>query len=345
VKVTPSVVFRVDESSAIGFGHMARCLALAEALLSANAEVSFWCCSVRPTTRAVLKQRGITLVDILTDESFFESSWCDTVVVVDGYQFDELFWHRLIETRPLRTVCIDDFQNITYLADIVVCYNEGVEAQQFKLSEHSLLFLGGRYLLLRAEVLAAANLLTHIGSRRAVIVAAGGTKQTDWVTDMLAHLSHLVPGVPLWVLSARRLPATRVLSNAGALTSQVRFFSGLGVAAMIKRYRQARCVIVPASTMMLEAFAVGCPIVSGWIADNQRNSLDFYHKEGMIVNVGELHHQSRKGLAQALAKVGRRSRSMRRRQRTYIENSKQGILKLCSAILATAKKEKNEHPN
>jgi UDP-2,4-diacetamido-2,4,6-trideoxy-beta-L-altropyranose hydrolase len=334
VNSTPSVVFRVDESSAIGFGHMARCLALAEALLSANARVSFWCCSVRPITRALLKQRGIALIDILTDASFFESSWCNTVVVVDGYQFDELFWQRLIETRPLRTVCIDDFRNTTYLADIVVCYNEGVEAQQFKLKAHGLLFLGGRYLLLRAQVLAAASVSTHIWSRRALIVAAGGTKQTEWLTDMLAHLSHLVPGVPIWVLSARRLPVTRVLSNSGALRSQVRFLSGLGVDAMIRRYRQARCVVVPASTMMLEVFAVGCPVVSGWIADNQRNSLNFYHKEGMIVNVGELHHQSRKGLAQALAKVGRRSSSMRRRQRSYIEKSKQGILKLCNAILA-----------
>jgi UDP-2,4-diacetamido-2,4,6-trideoxy-beta-L-altropyranose hydrolase len=335
VKVIPSVVFRVDESRVIGFGHMARCLALADALLSVNVTVSFWCCNVRPVTRAALKQRGITLVDILTDESFFESTLCDRVVVVDGYQFDEFFWQRLIAKRPLRTVCIDDFRNITYLADIVVCYNEGIEAQQFKLPRHSLLFLGGRYLLLRAEVLAAANTSTHLGSRRAVIVAAGGTKQSEWVADILAHLSHLVPGVPLWVLSARRLPVTRVLSSAKLLTSQVRFFSGLRVDAMIRRYRQARCVIVPASTMMLEAFAVGCPVVSGWIADNQRNSLDYYHKEGMIVNVGELRNQSRGGLAQALIKVDRQSRYMKLRQRIYIENSKQGIVKLVSAIVAT----------
>ena len=126
----PCVVFRVDESSQVGFGHMSRCRALADALLKANAQVSFWCCKVRTVTRAALEYSGVTVVDLMTEEAFFQQDWRDTVVVVDGYQFDDVFWQRLMAIHPRRTVCIDDFRGIRYAADIVVCYNEGVEAQQ-----------------------------------------------------------------------------------------------------------------------------------------------------------------------------------------------------------------------
>jgi UDP-2,4-diacetamido-2,4,6-trideoxy-beta-L-altropyranose hydrolase len=332
----PCVVFRVDESSQVGFGHMSRCRALADALLKANAQVSFWCSKVRNVTRAALEHSGVTVVDLMTEEAFFQRDWRDTVVVVDGYQFNEVFWQGLLAARPQRTVCIDDFRGVPYLADIVVCNNEGVEARQFQLAQNTRLFLGGRYLLLRPEILAAVRLAGRPAPRSALMIVAGGTCQEHWVDTMLAHMAHVASDSPLWVLSGRRLPAAKVLYRSKVAKSQVHFFSGLDASAMLRRYSRVRCLIAPASTVMLEAFAIGCPLIAGWIADNQRNSLDFFDQQGLIANAGDLRHISRSTFTRLYAKTCRQSSQMKRQQRAYIQNSKSGIHEIVSAILAVA---------
>jgi len=276
----------------------------------------------------------VTVVDLVNEEAFLQQNWRDTVVVVDGYQFDEVFWQRLMATHPRRTVCIDDFRGIPYLADIVVCYNEGVEAQQFQLAPNTRLFLGGRYMLLRPEILAAALSEERHASRRAIMIAAGGTNQESWVADMLSKLGQIEPVAPLWVLSGRRLAKNKVLHRSGLGRSRVRFFSGLNASAMILRYRQTRYLITPASTIMLEAFTAGCPMISGWIADNQRNSLEWYARQGLIVNAGDLRQMSREALNVASAKARSKLSQMIRKQREYIMGSTVGLDQIVKTILA-----------
>ena len=318
---------------------MSRCRALADALVRAGADVSFWCRGgVRKASRDALERLGVKIVDLADEQTFLAQDWRASVVVVDGYHFDAEFWQRLLSADASCTVCIDDFRAIPYKADIVVCYNEGVRAEQFDLAPHTRLFLGGRYLLLRHEILDAAALNEGHTPRRAIMVAAGGTHQETWVAGILARLSQIEPNSPLWVLSGRRRSADKLLHHAGLGRAQVRFFSGLGGADMIRLYRQARLLLAPASTVMLEAFSAGCPLVSGWISNNQRNSLDFYERQGLIVNAGDLRQLSLPALTLACAKAIRRSGRMARQQRSYIRSSKSGIDEIVRAILVAAQK-------
>lgn len=328
------VTFRVDESAQIGFGHMSRCRALADALLLAGAQVSFCCRSVRGVTRAALERGGVQVVLLPDDEAFFQMDWRDHVVVVDGYQFDAAFWQRLRAARPRRTVCIDDLRDVQYVADIVICYNEGISAHQFRLREGSRLYLGGRYLLLRPEIRSAARLMDRPVPRQAVMLAVGGTRQEQWVVDMLQRMALVDPRTPVWVLSGRRLPASKVVRRSGQCRSKVRFFSGLDAGHMMGLYRRARYLVAPASTLMLEAFAAGCPLISGWVADNQRNSLDFYDRRGLIVNVGDLRHVTSGRLKQACGRVSRQGGRMIQRQRRYVESAQTGVGEVVEAVLA-----------
>lgn len=105
---------------------MSRCRALAEALLRAGAQVSFYCRDIRVDTKSALQRRGIRVVELPDEEAFLDRDWSREIVVVDGYQFGEDFWRRLLEAHPRRTVCIDDLRGARYVADLVICYNEGV---------------------------------------------------------------------------------------------------------------------------------------------------------------------------------------------------------------------------
>jgi spore coat polysaccharide biosynthesis predicted glycosyltransferase SpsG len=301
--------------------------------------VSFWCGSSRTHTRAALRAQGIDVVELDQDASFPEQDWRSRIVVVDGYHFDEAFWQRLQASKPVRTVHIDDLRPVRYLADMVVCYNEGLVPGQFQLAPTSRLFLGGRYLLLRKEILRAAETARGRHSRRSIVLAAGGTRQHAWLARMLARLAPLqrkAPYLKLRVLAGRRQPVGKVLSKAGLTRGRVRFASGLDAQAMVRLYRQAYCIVTPASTLMLEAFSVGCPIVSGWVADNQRVSIDHYQRTGLIQSVGDLRSVSREELLHALRRAVRKGSGMRRDQRAYIAAARSGLSELCQAILHPA---------
>lgn len=330
------VVFRVDESARTGFGHLARCHALAQALIEAGAQVTFCSRFLRPQTRALLQQQGSFVVELASEQAFLAQDWRDSVVVVDGYDFDEAFWQQLQAGSPLRTVHIDDLRPVRYVADVVVCYNEGVGPEQFQLAQGSRLFLGGRYLLLRPEILQAARTADRPVPRRLIVLAAGGTHQHEWVGRTLARLAPLrreQPHLRLRVLSGRRQPLGKVLPRSRLARGQARFASGLDASAMMRLYRRASCLVTPASTLMLEAFAAGCPIVSGWVADNQRNALEHYHRLGLIENVGDLRTVSREALLRACRRAAWAGGSMSRQQRAYIAASRSGLAELVQAIL------------
>jgi spore coat polysaccharide biosynthesis predicted glycosyltransferase SpsG len=316
---------------------MSRCLALADAIVRSKAKVDFWCRGVRLSTRNALERLGVKLVDLIDEQTFLDQEWQNSIVVVDGYHFDEIFWQRLIAKSPIRTVCIDDCRSVQYWADIVVCNNAGVHPKQFKLAQNTRLFLGEKYVLLRPEILAAASQSARTSGRRVVMIVAGGTQQENWVSTMLSHMAHVKPGVLLWVLSGRRLREARVLYRSRQAKAHVRFFSGLNAAEMLRRYSQVRCLITPASTVMLEAFTIGCPLVTGWIADNQRNSLDYLSRNGLVINAGDFRNVSARTISLSYAKAVRESRPMKRKQREYIQNSKNGINEVVDAILAEDK--------
>ena len=115
----PSVVLGVDGSSQAGFSHMSRCRAMADALLKAHPQISFWCSKVRNGTRAALEQSGLAVVGLMTEEAFLQQDWHDMVVLVDGYQSDDVCSQHLIAIHPRRSVCVDDFRGTRYLADIM----------------------------------------------------------------------------------------------------------------------------------------------------------------------------------------------------------------------------------
>ena len=105
---------------------------------------------------------------------------------------------------------------------------------------------------------------------------------------------------------------------------------------MIRRYRRARCLVTPASTVILEAFTAGCPMISGWVAENQRNSLDWFARRGVIVNAGARRQMSVKALTLAHASEHRQSGQMIRKQRAYIKDLTESIDEIVKAILAVA---------
>lgn len=137
------------------------------------------------------------------------------------------------------------------------------------------------------------------------------------------------------VLSGLPLPKLKVMRQVGLSPGNVRFFTSLEPAEMLRLYRRASYLVAPASTIMFEAFTVGCPIISGWITDNQRNSLDFHHRQGLILNLGDLRRTRLSCLTRARIRLQRKGPGMVQRQRAYIAASQSGIFEIVKAVLSS----------
>lgn len=324
MSIKREIVFRVDESTKIGFGHMSRCRALACAFLKANYQVKFICLSIRSTSRVWLELMNVRVIDIKSNNDLWEINLSDCLVIVDGYHFSANFWHYLC-SKAWKTICIDDFRNVHYIADAVICYNEGVSASQFDLAPSTELFLGGKYILLRPEIRYYAQKKSIKRVRDVILIVIGGTQQKKWIIKILKHLKKIERHKKLWVLSGSAVSESKILSQTKLSTSQVRFFSGLDANALINLFKRTKYLITPASTLMLEAFTVGCPMVSGWLVENQKNSLQYYNQKKLIVNVGDLHRVTTEKLKHAKNRAISHSGRMIRNQKRYTKFSSEGI--------------------
>lgn len=333
MKFSQKIAFRVDESSQVGFGHMSRCRTLAHALMHAGCYVDFFCAEVLTSTHRQLEASGFRVSIVQSDLEFLAADLSQSIVVVDGYQFGPELGQAL-KGRAKKTVYLDDYRAVDYCCDVLVCNNEGVAKSQLFVPEHCQIFLGGRYVLIKPEILRAAAMLAPSSrSPKAVMLVAGGTQQKAWVIQVLAQLGRLEPHADIWVLTGHRLSAGNVQRASGVPLKRLRFFSQQTAPQMIHRYRRAHYLVAPASTVLLEAFAAGVPAISGWIAENQRNSLDAFEARGLIANMGDLRVVDLRGLRTARAAVLKSRAKMARRQRAFIRESFEGTAEIVHALL------------
>jgi UDP-2,4-diacetamido-2,4,6-trideoxy-beta-L-altropyranose hydrolase len=150
-----NVAFRVDASRDIGSGHMMRCLALADGLHAAGAEVRFLCRPLGAHLASLITERGFALatVDDTPGASVAAlAPGCDWLVV-DHYALDAR-WESAMRARARRILAIDDLADRPHDCDVLLDQNlvAGMEQRYGTLiPAASERLLGPRYALLRSE--------------------------------------------------------------------------------------------------------------------------------------------------------------------------------------------------
>jgi len=157
----PRLLIRADASGEIGFGHVVRCLALAEAWIDRGGRVSFAAVSIPPTLEDALSSAGVECIALsgkrggaedarmtrLLAETL-EATW----VALDGYQFDDAF-EAEVKRAGARLLALDDFGHARHeAADLVL--NQNLDAEDGLYPERgggTRLLIGSRYTLLRGS--------------------------------------------------------------------------------------------------------------------------------------------------------------------------------------------------
>ncbi len=198
---SPLILIRADATSAIGSGHVMRCLALAKAWQNAGGSVSWLMAESIPALEERLLREGISCntmsaipgSSLDAKRTISEARHANAaLVVVDGYRFTPDFI-LAVKAEGFRVLFIDDDGRFeSYGSDVVLNQNVSATAEMYARREAvTRLLLGLEYVLLRPEFLAEPRRHQHPAVARKVLVTMGGSDPENVTEKVLRAISNL----------------------------------------------------------------------------------------------------------------------------------------------------------
>ena len=152
---------RADASAALGLGHVKRCLALAQALRSNGATVTFLTRAIDVDSAALVDAEGFASIVIgagqATDQAIdaveslrHRDAFADGLVIVDHYALDA-HWHGTVRAASgAKLVAIDDLADRALDVDLLVDHNLGDLAAKYagRVGARTVVLGGPRHALL-----------------------------------------------------------------------------------------------------------------------------------------------------------------------------------------------------
>jgi UDP-2,4-diacetamido-2,4,6-trideoxy-beta-L-altropyranose hydrolase len=200
-KNSRNLVFRVDSSSRLGFGHVIRCLNLADKLSESNKfEIVFISRSLAGSAINIIRDRGykVCLIsekkDMLSKSTFDWKHDVDRTVeeliqlkpcwmVVDNYEIDYQ-WHNRVRPYVSNIMVIDDMPNRKFDCDLLLDQTFGRKKSEYAslVSENCKILVGSKFALLNAKFSAlreSSKLRRRKHSRiKRVLISFGGSNNS-----------------------------------------------------------------------------------------------------------------------------------------------------------------------
>jgi len=200
LQTAPKLLFRVDASTAMGSGHLMRCLALAQAWQDREGKAIFAVATDIGNLQTRLETEEIIVYQLSVSSGSKEDgeavislaeelgvSW----VVVDGYQFGGDYQQQL-KNAGLKVLFIDDYGHAEhYFADLILNQNVSASEGLYPSREPNTHFLlGTNYTLLRREFQAYQKWQRDIPDvARKILVTLGGGNPDNITLKVMEALS------------------------------------------------------------------------------------------------------------------------------------------------------------
>jgi len=265
----PVLKIRTDGGPDIGLGHVVRCISLAY-MLKNDFTIHFFSLEIPNSLKKEIIRNGWNVTVIEKESDFLNALTGDEIVVLDGYRFDSGY-QKGIKEKGCKLVCIDDFHNQHFYADLVINHAPGVDKEEYKGEPYTKYLLGTDYALLRPEFLETKSIVKKdsSGSIKNVFICFGGSD----VKNLTAKVVSLLPSdgfratVVLGDAYNHYDELNKVIDEREDLEIVIK--NSLSAKEMRQVLEQADVAVVPASGISLEALAVGVPTIIGHYASNQ----------------------------------------------------------------------------
>lgn len=274
------LVMRADASSAIGTGHVMRCLALAQAWQQTNGRTIFASREITPSMEARLQAAGAQLVALKTEAGSLADAeetaaltqqegarW----VVTDGYHFVPGY-QRALRASGASVLCIDDTaQSGRYESNLVL--NQNVHATEHlyaNRARETRLLLGPRYSLLRPEFGHRARIARSIPEVAGkILITFGGADPANGTRVAIDALQQLAKEdfEAIVVVGGSNPRRTELEKAAASLNGRLRFV--YDASKMSDLMAWADLAVSAAGSTTLELASFGVPMLLVVLADNQ----------------------------------------------------------------------------
>lgn len=303
-----ALLIRADASSAIGTGHVMRCLALAKAWQKTGGKVlclmaeSIAAVEERLVREEVVVRKISAVPGSRTDaeqtvaEAHLESpAW----LVVDGYRFQPAYI-RSLNAAGLRTLFLDDDGRFDfYLADVVLNQNASARCVMYEKRQASTcLLLGSEYVLLRPEFLAEPKAREHPAIAQKVLVTMGGSDPENVTRKVLLALLQMEADLEARIVVGGGNPRQDELQVLAA--QRVGFKLESSPANMAPLLHWADIAISGAGGTVWELAYLGLPAIVVALSRDQREIARVLAEADVTVSLGWHANLSEERIASAL---------------------------------------------
>lgn len=306
------LLLRADASSAIGTGHVMRCLALAQAWTERGGGASFTSAECAAPLVERLASEGFALHALDARAGSAEDAratirlarkrgarW----IALDGYHFGAPYQAHL-RAAGLRVLLFDDeARAVAYEADLLLNQNlHAAERDYGWRCGSARLLLGSQYALLRREFRRGARPHDDVPARaQRLLVTLGGADPSNVTERVLRALARL------------RIPDLEVLCLAGAANPH---YDALARHAAPPRVRVERAstdmpgcmewadlAVSAAGTTSWELCFMGLPTIALVLADNQQRIAGSLAERGVVLSLGRAEQAGEEQLERAVGEL------------------------------------------
>ena len=300
-------IIRVDSSSEIGAGHLARCLALANYLEKLKAKVIFICRNHYGSSHElVLKQKfglhllngkedqeislkhkdwlGFSQLQDVSESSIFIDMYPGSHVIVDHYGLD-CQWESNINCESMTV--IDDLADRHHKCSLLIDQSlKNTKMNYENLVDGNFDFMGGNLVILREEF-SDERAWEALGSGK-VLICMGGADPKSYTKKILENiiLNHKRCSSPQDEIEINVVVGSACTDyddlKSLAVTDKLKVSILFNPENISQLMLQSELCILSCGTMILEACALGVPSIGLAVADNQKSTAEFLASSGAI---------------------------------------------------------------
>lgn len=350
----PCLVIRADASAEIGYGHVQRTLALAEAVVQNGGKAAYICAELPDALDTRLTEEfGIEIVRIPREEFAnadvaiqslrgIAERWqsAPTLVVVDHYKLESSY-EKAIRKAGYKLLAIDDAADRYHDCDYFLNQNLVSDPSTFErvAPADAKVFLGPAFSMIRSEFHLAPEGRRYDGPAKKLLVFLGGGVWPDAVRTCIAALASFPSDrfEITMVMGTGDAEFQAAQSQAAQAGLRIEFLRN--VSDMAQRLQNADLCLGSAGVNTWERACLGLPAICIGVAPNQYPIGEEMARRGAIVYLGPAENLSSEQIAAEIRRVADDPETLQRMSTIGRETvDGRGVERLFRNISAPAKK-------
>jgi UDP-2,4-diacetamido-2,4,6-trideoxy-beta-L-altropyranose hydrolase len=278
------VVFRTGGGKQIGFGHIRRCLSLANALRSLNVNSSFVLDGDAKASDIVTSEGHAAI--LIHDDDYSQTAKevlnrSARAIVVDSYSHPASYLKNL-KSMGRRVVVLDDLAADFIPADLVVNGTAGAEEFPYVSDPSVTYLLGSSYILLRPE-------FENVGQRsyesvERVLITLGGSDAFDLTPRIIDWVQSIFPQADIDVVVGPLFRNTRDIESTALGVDKIHLHHAPDMGRLM---RNCDVAVSGGGQTTYELAATGTPTVAIRVAQNQTLNLRGLSRTGSLIWAGD----------------------------------------------------------